>query len=56
MNTPPSVEPLDLLRLARAEFKRFDEYASSGAFEMFASARLARELVQEAIELAEQNS
>lgn len=52
MNTPYDVEPLDLLRLALAEFKRYDELASGGAYEMFSSARLARELVREAVEVA----
>jgi hypothetical protein len=48
-----SVSPLDLLRLARAEFRRYDDHASAGAFEMFSSARLARELVAEAIDQME---
>jgi glutathione S-transferase len=54
----PAVEirlsPLDLLRLARAELKRYGQFANSGAFEMFNSARLARELMLEAIDHMEQ--
>lgn len=44
-----NVEPIDLLRLARAEFARYDRLADGGWFEMFDSARMARELVAEAI-------
>lgn len=50
------VLPLDLMRLARAEFRRYADFASAGAFEMFSSAALARELVAEAIDRMEQQS
>lgn len=57
MHKPPerrdSVSPLDLLRLARAEFRRYRDFASAGAMEMFSSAALARELLAEAIERME---
>jgi len=59
MHKPPAaqdVTPLDLLRLARAEFERYRDYASAGAMEMFSSAALVRELVAEAIDRMEQQS
>ena len=49
------ITPRDLLRLALAEFARFDELAGRGAYEMFASARLARELVAETLARMEGN-
>ncbi len=44
------VTPLDLLRLAQAEFKRFDKLASQGRQEMFGSVELAQQLVAEAVD------
>jgi hypothetical protein len=42
------VTPLDLLRLAQAEFRRFNELADQGRMEMYSSARMAQQLVAEA--------
>lgn len=42
------VTPLDLLRLAHGEFRRFDELADQGRMEMYSSARMAQQLVAEA--------
>ena len=52
MKTPMDITALDLMVLAREECKRFDVYADSGSYEMFASQRLVRELLLEAIEVA----
>ena len=43
------VSALDLLKLARAEFAHYERLADGGHSGMFASARLARELLAEAI-------
>ena len=52
MNTPPDITPLDLMALALAECKRFDQFAVADRYEIFASQRLVRELLREAVEVA----
>lgn len=42
------ITPLDLLRLAQTEFRRFNNLADQGRMEMYSSARMAQELVAEA--------
>lgn len=58
MNTPADIRVTDLIRLALTEFRRYEAAVHEGRginFDQFTSANLARELIREAIELAEHN-
>jgi hypothetical protein len=50
VSSPADVSPLDLLKLARAESVRYDQFADCGSSEMYGSARLIGQLVCETID------